>query len=59
VNRLESLVGDLIGPRAEVIVVSSQRAARAAQQGTRTIPVVMAGVSIAVGEGFVASLAEP
>ena len=59
VNRLDALVGELISQKAEVIVVSSQRAARAAQQGTRTIPIVMAGVSNAVGEGFVASLAKP
>jgi putative tryptophan/tyrosine transport system substrate-binding protein len=59
VNRLNALVAELIGQKAEVIVVSSQQAARAAQQGTTTIPIVMAGVSNAVGEGFVASLARP
>jgi len=40
-------------------VVSSQQAARAAQRATKTLPIVMAGVSNAVGEGFVASLANP
>jgi putative ABC transport system substrate-binding protein len=59
VNRLDALVGELIGQKAEVIVVSSQHAARAAQRATRTLPIVMAGVSNAVGEGFVASLASP
>jgi putative tryptophan/tyrosine transport system substrate-binding protein len=42
-----------------VIVTSNSQAARAAQQTTKTIPIVMAGVSNAVGAGFVASLAKP
>ena len=58
-NRLDALAGELIGQKAEVIVVSSQQAARAAQRATKTLPIVMAGVSNAVGEGFVASLANP
>jgi putative ABC transport system substrate-binding protein len=59
VDRLDALAGDLIGQKAEVIVLSSQQAARAAQRATKTIPIVMAGVSDAVGAGFVASLAKP
>ena len=59
VDRLDALVGELIGQKAEVIVVSSQQATRAAQRATKTIPIVMAGVSDAVGAGFVASLAKP
>ena len=58
-NRLDALVGELIAQKVDVIVISSQQAARAAQQATRTLPIVMAGVSNAVGEGFVASLANP
>ena len=59
VDRLDALAADLIRQKAEVLVVSSQQAARAAQRATKTIPIVMAGVSDAVGAGFVASLAKP
>ena len=59
VDRLDALAGDLIGQGAEVIVVSSPQAARAAQRTTRTVPIVMAGAANAVGAGFVASLARP
>ena len=59
VDRLDALASELIGQKVEVIVVSSQQAARAAQRATKTIPIVMAGVSNAVGAGFVASLAKP
>jgi putative ABC transport system substrate-binding protein len=59
VDRLDALAGELIGQKAEVILVSSQQTARAAQRATKTIPVVMAGVSNAVGAGFVAGLAKP
>jgi putative tryptophan/tyrosine transport system substrate-binding protein len=58
-DRLDALAGELIGQRVDVIVVTSQQAARAAQSATNTIPIVMAGVSNAVGAGFVASLAKP
>ena len=43
----------------DVIVAEGVAAIRAAQQATRTIPIVMAATSDAVGEGFVASLAHP
>ena len=59
VDRLDGLAGDLIGQGAEVIVVSSPQAARAAQRTTKTVPIVMAGAANAVGAGFVASLARP
>ena len=59
VDRLDALAGELVGQKVEVIVVSSSQAARAAQRATKTIPIVMAGVSNAVGAGFVASLAKP
>jgi len=59
VDRLDALAGDLIVQKAEVIVLSSQQAARAAQRATKTMPIVMAGVSDAVGAGFVASLTKP
>jgi len=58
VDRLDALAGELVGWNVEVIMVSPQ-AARAAQRATKTIPVVMANVSNAVGNRFVASLAKP
>jgi putative ABC transport system substrate-binding protein len=58
-DRLDALASELIGQKVEVIVLSSQQAARAVQRATKTIPIVMAGVSNAVGAGFVASLAKP
>jgi len=59
VDRLDALADELIGQKAEVIVVSSQQTAGAAQRSTKTIPIVLAGVSNAVGAGFVAGLAKP
>jgi putative ABC transport system substrate-binding protein len=59
VNRLDGLARELIEQKIEVIVTSSSQAARAAQRTTKTIPIVMAGVSNAVGAGFIASLAKP
>jgi len=59
VDRLDGLARDLVGQNTEVIVTSNSQAARAAQRATKTIPIVMAGVSNAVGAGFVASLAKP
>ena len=59
VDRLDALAGELIGQKVEVIVVASQQTAGAAQRATKTIPIVMAGASNAVGAGFVASLAKP
>jgi putative tryptophan/tyrosine transport system substrate-binding protein len=59
VDRLDGLARELVGNRAEVIVVASQQTASAAQRATKTVPIVMAGASNAVGAGFVASLAKP
>jgi putative ABC transport system substrate-binding protein len=59
VDRLDAAVSELIGQKVEVIMTSTSQAARAAQRATKTIPIVMAGVSNAVGAGFVASLAKP
>jgi putative tryptophan/tyrosine transport system substrate-binding protein len=59
VNRLDALVGELITQKVEVIVAPSPPATRASQRATKTIPIVMASVPNAVGDGFVASLARP
>jgi putative tryptophan/tyrosine transport system substrate-binding protein len=59
VDRLDALASELLRQNVEVIVVGGSPATRAAQRATKTIPIVMAGVSNAVGNGFVASLAKP
>lgn len=59
VGRLDASVGELIAHKVEVIVTASSPVTRAAQNATKTIPIVMASVSNAVGNGFVASLARP
>jgi putative tryptophan/tyrosine transport system substrate-binding protein len=58
-SRLEALVRELLGQQVEVILVGNGQSARAAQQATKKIPIVMAGLANAVGAGFVASLPKP
>ncbi|TMH55686.1 MAG: hypothetical protein E6H53_16500 [Betaproteobacteria bacterium] len=59
VDRLDAMASALIAQKAEVIVVSSPVVTRAGQRATKTIPIVMATGSNAVGNGFVISLARP
>jgi putative tryptophan/tyrosine transport system substrate-binding protein len=59
VERLPDLAAELVRLQVEVLVARGAPAIRAAQHATRTIPVVMAGTSDAVEQGFVASLARP
>ncbi len=59
VDRLGALTSELVGQGVEVIVTPSPPATRAAQRATKTIPIVMASVPNAVGDGFVTSLARP
>jgi putative ABC transport system substrate-binding protein len=59
VDRLDALASELIGQKVEVIVAGSSSVTGAAQRATKTIPIVMVGVSNAVGNRFVASLAKP
>ena len=58
-NRLDVLAAELVRQKVDVIVVASSPGARAAQQATKTIPIVMAYNGNAVGNSFVASLALP
>ena len=58
-KRADSLMGELIAWKAEVIVVGSTATVRVAQRATKTVPIVMAYIANAVGNGFVASLAHP
>jgi putative ABC transport system substrate-binding protein len=58
-ERLPDLAAELVGLPVEVIVAVGTAATRAAQQATRTIPIVMTGTPDPVGQGLVASLARP
>jgi putative ABC transport system substrate-binding protein len=57
--RLGALAAELVRLPVDVIVAGGSAATRAAQQATRTIPIVMASSGNPVGLGFVASLARP
>ena len=56
---LPEMAGDLVKQNVDVILASSTQAIRAAQQATKTIPIIMTTVGDPVGPGFVASLAKP
>jgi putative ABC transport system substrate-binding protein len=58
-DRLPALAADLVRAKVDVIVAMSGAATQAAQQATRTIPIVMSLVNDPVGSGLVASLARP
>jgi putative ABC transport system substrate-binding protein len=58
-ERLPELASELVALKVDVIVASSTQAIQAAQNATRTIPIVMTTVGDPIGPGFVASLARP
>lgn len=58
-DRLRGLVAELIHLKVDVIVTTSSAATWAARDATKSIPIVMAVSADAVGEGLVASLAQP
>ena len=58
-ERLRDLAAELVRLPVDVIVAEGAAATLAAQQATRTIPIVMSATSDPVGQGFVASLAQP
>ena len=58
-DRLPALAADLVRSKVDVIVAQSGAATRAAQQATRTIPIVMSLSNDAEGSGLIASLARP
>jgi putative ABC transport system substrate-binding protein len=58
-ERLPDLAAELVQLKVDVIMAEGAAAIRAAQQATRTIPIVMAATADPVGQGFVASLAHP
>jgi putative ABC transport system substrate-binding protein len=57
--RMRAQAAEAVGLAPDAILTTSTPPTRAAQQATRTIPIVFAGVSDPVGDGFVASLAKP
>jgi putative ABC transport system substrate-binding protein len=58
-DRYPALVADLVHSKVDIIVAVGGAATQAAQQATRTIPIVMSVVIDPVGSGLVASLARP
>jgi putative ABC transport system substrate-binding protein len=58
-ERLRDLAAELVRLKVDVMVAEGAAAIRAAQHATRTIPIVMAATWDPVGQGFVASLAQP
>jgi putative ABC transport system substrate-binding protein len=58
-ERLPVLANELVQAKVDVIVAASSPSVIAAQQATRTIPIVMPLSSDPVGDGLVASLAHP
>jgi len=58
-DRYPALAADLVRLKVDVIVAMSGAATQAAQQATRTIPIVMSLVNDPVGSGLVPSLAHP
>lgn len=59
VERFPDLAAELVRLKVDVIVAGTTAAVRAAQQATRTIPIVMAAVGDPVGSGLVRSLSRP
>ena len=58
-DRLAGLAAELVRLEVDVIVAVVTQASLAAKDATKTIPIVMAGVSDPLGSGLVASLARP
>jgi ABC-type uncharacterized transport system substrate-binding protein len=59
IERLPSLASELVALKVDVIVAVATPAGRAAQQATTTIPIVVSTMGDPVGDGLVASLAQP
>jgi putative tryptophan/tyrosine transport system substrate-binding protein len=58
-EHLADLAAELVRLPVDVLVTTGENAARAAQQATRTIPIVLTAGSDLVGLGLIASLARP
>jgi putative ABC transport system substrate-binding protein len=58
-DRLPALAAELVQLNVNVIVTAVTQASLAARDATKTIPIVIAGVSDPVGSGLIANLARP
>jgi putative ABC transport system substrate-binding protein len=58
-ERIASCAAKLVGASPEVILAITSPSVAAMQNATRTIPIIFAGISDPVGQGFVTSLARP
>jgi putative ABC transport system substrate-binding protein len=58
-ERLAAMAAELVAMKVDLIIAISTPAARAAQQATTTIPIVVGSVGDPVQDGFVASLSSP
>ena len=58
-ERLPALVAELVRLKVDIIVTGGSTMTRAAKEATSTIPIVMAQDPDPIGNGFVASLAQP
>ncbi len=58
-ERLPALAAELVALHPDIIAAGVTQASLAARDATRTIPIVMLGVSDPVGAGLIASLARP
>jgi putative ABC transport system substrate-binding protein len=58
-ERLPALAAELVRLRPDILVTGGTPGARAAQQATTTIPIVLWGTGMLVEQGIVASLAQP
>jgi ABC-type uncharacterized transport system substrate-binding protein len=57
--RLPGLAMELVGLNVDILFTAVTAAVRPLQQATRTIPIVFTSINDPVGNGFVASLAQP
>ena len=58
-ERLPHLASELVALNMDVIVAAAPPAVRAAQQATRTTPILMTAVADPISMGFVSSLSDP
>ena len=58
-DQISAVMAELIRLKVDVLVAMTQPAVQAAQQATRSIPIVMCGVGDPVATGLVASLGRP
>jgi putative ABC transport system substrate-binding protein len=56
---LPKMAAELVQRKVDVIVTTGTPATRAAQQATKTIPIVMVGTGDPIGSGFISSLRRP